>query len=145
MLHPSGTFLYDGALGLHAFSVDTTTGALTKLANSPFGSAMSDPTALNVAVDPLGQYVYATDFPGTLSGYALEAGTGKLIAVPGSPVEHLSQPYSVAVDPTGRFLYVGSDSGKVLQFAIERATGKPVPAGSTDVNGLQPEFLIIAP
>jgi 6-phosphogluconolactonase (cycloisomerase 2 family) len=145
VLHPSGKFLYDGALGLHAFSVDTTTGALAKLDNSPFGGAMSDPTALNVAVDPLGQYVYATDFAGTLSGYALEAVTGRLIAVPGSPIEHLSQPYSVAVDPTGRFVYVGSDSGKVLQFAIERATGKPVPGGSTDVNGLQPEILIIAP
>ncbi|HXU06745.1 MAG TPA: beta-propeller fold lactonase family protein [Polyangia bacterium] len=145
VLHPSGNYLYDGALGLHAFSVDTTTGALTKLANSPFGDAMSDPTAQNVAVDPLGQYVYATYFPGTLSGYALEPGTGRLMAVPGSPVDHLSQPYSVAVDPTGRFLYVGSDSGKVLQFAIERATGKPIAGGSTDVNGLQPEVLIIAP
>jgi len=145
VLHPNGKFLYGSAFGLHAFSVDATTGALMKLANSPFPGATSDPTALNVAVDPLGQYVYATDFAGTLSGYAVEAATGNLIAVPGSPVEHLSQPYSVAVDPTGRFVYMGSDSGKVLQFAIERATGKPVPAGSTDVNGLQPEVLIIAP
>jgi hypothetical protein len=82
-------------------------------------------------------------FAGTLSGYAVDAVTGKLAAVPGSPVEHVSQAYSVAVEAAGRFAYVGSDSGKVLQFAIERATGKPVAGGSTDVGGLQPELLII--
>jgi hypothetical protein len=76
-------------------------------------------------------------------GYAVDAVTGKLAAVPGSPVEHVSQAYSVAVEAAGRFAYVGSDSGKVLQFAIERATGKPVAGGSTDVGGLQPELLII--
>jgi DNA-binding beta-propeller fold protein YncE len=145
VLHPSGKFLYDGSLGLHAFTVEETSGALTKLESSPFLGAASDSTAVDVAVDPLGAYVYATDSIGKVSGYALEAVTGKLLPVPSSPIEHVSQPYSIAVDPSGRFVYVGSDSGMVLQYAIERATGQLLPGGTTDVSGLQPEILIIAP
>ena len=67
VLHPSGKFLYDGgafATGVHAFTVDAATGALTAIAGSPFPGANSDPTAIDVAVDPRGQYLYASDFLG---------------------------------------------------------------------------------
>ena len=77
---------------------------------------------------------------GALRGHAFEdavdAVTGKLVAVPGSPVEHVSQAYSVAVEAAGRFAYVGSDSGKVLQFAIERGNPGAVMCSYNKVNGI---------
>ena len=145
VLHPSGKFLYDGgafATGVHAFTVDPATGALTAIAGSPFPGANSDPTAIDVAVDPLGQYLYASDFLGTVTGYRIDASSGVLTPVPGSPFDARPSPYSLAVDPAGRFVYVGNDSGHVSVFSLDRATGAlaPVAGSPFEGGGLQPEL-----
>jgi 6-phosphogluconolactonase (cycloisomerase 2 family) len=146
VLHPGGKFLYDGgafATGVHAFTVDPATGALTAVAGSPFPGASSDPTAIDVAVDPRGQYLYASDFLGTVTGYRIDASSGVLTPVPGSPFNARPSPYSLAVDPAGHFVYVGNDdSGHVSVFSLDRATGTiaPVAGSPFEGGGPQPEL-----
>jgi 6-phosphogluconolactonase (cycloisomerase 2 family) len=151
VLHPSGKFLYDGgafATGVHAFTVDAATGALTAVAGSPFPGANSDPTAIDVAIDPRGQYLYASDFLGTVTGYRIDASSGVLTPVPGSPFNARPSPYSVAVDPAGRFVHVGNDDGgHISVFSLDRATGTitPVAGSPFEGGGLQPEFAFSSP
>ena len=98
-----------------------------------------------VAVDPRGQYLYASDFLGTVTGYSIDASTGAFAAVPGSPFNAQPLPYSVAVDPAGRFVYVGNDdSDEVSVFSLDRATGAltPITGSPFAARGLQPEIVV---
>lgn len=146
VMHPSGKFMYDGAFGLHAFSVDST-GTVSELSGSPHPGSNSDNTAVDVAVDPRGQYLYASDNLGTVTAYSIDA-TGAFGDVPHSPFDARPTPYSLAVDPAGGFVYVGNDdANQVSMFPLDRATGSlDVTAGSTfTVHGAQPEIVILAP
>ena len=145
---PSGDFLYIGSSGIAGFRIDSNSGALTALAGFPVAGGNSDSTAVDVAVDPRGRYLYATDFrgsPGTVNGYAIDAASGQLTAVPGSPFDGGFGPYSAAIDPAGRFVYVGNDDVNGLSvFSLDAATGTLAPiAGSPfTANGLQPEIAV---
>src|SRR5439155_1233376 len=66
-----------------AYSMDTTSGALTPVAGSPFPTGGS-PNGL--VVDQAESHVYATESqPNELSGFSIDASTGALTAIPGSP------------------------------------------------------------
>jgi 6-phosphogluconolactonase len=155
VFHPSGRFMYNAGPALNAFRVDAQTGSLTPLPGSPVVQGVgSDPTATTVAIDPRGYFLYvvATFTVGpladTVSGYAIDATTGALTPVPGSPFAAAPSPYSVAVDRDGRFLYVGNDdSGKVSAFSIDQTNGALVPVvGSPfQVPGIQPEIVTVRP
>ncbi|MFH1147247.1 MAG: beta-propeller fold lactonase family protein [Pseudomonadota bacterium] len=58
-----------------------------------------------------------------ISAYSINAGTGALTAVAGSPFATGSQPTSIAVDPTGKFVYVGGDWSGVSAYSINVGTG----------------------
>lgn len=75
------------------------------------------------------QFAYvANEDSNNVSGYKINAATGKLTPVAGSPfTTGTSGPTSVAVDPAGRFLYVTNQYAQdndVAGFSIDRATGK---------------------
>jgi 6-phosphogluconolactonase len=77
-----------------------------------------------VVVDPAGRFVYAA---GGATGTMLYAGTinactGVLTSVPGSPYSLTSQATALAVEGTGHFLYVASPSG-VLGASINASNG----------------------
>jgi 6-phosphogluconolactonase len=153
--HPSGSLMYSVGRALNGFRVDADTGALTALSDSPVVTGVgSDPTATTVAIDPRGRYLYvtATFVPGpladTVSGYAIDATTGMLAPVPGSPFPAAPFPYSVAIDRDGRFVYVGNDdSDLVSAFSIDQANGalKPVADSPFSAMGLQPEIVTVRP
>src|SRR5207253_1554158 len=77
-----------------------------------------------------------------VSGYTINATTGALTAIPGSPFPAGSTSSSVAVDPTGKFAYVGNYNSKnVAGYTINATTGfltaipgSPFPAGSTSAS-----------
>jgi 6-phosphogluconolactonase (cycloisomerase 2 family) len=144
VLHPNGQFLYVGSFNkLSGFLVDQDAGSLTPLPGFPTGGGNSDATAVDVALDPRGRYLYATDILGSVYGYAIDAGTGMLSALPGSPFDGGPLPYSVAVDPAGRFVYVGNDDANLLSvFSLDPVTGALAPIADSPftVNGLQPEI-----
>ncbi|MBV8068226.1 MAG: beta-propeller fold lactonase family protein [Candidatus Eremiobacteraeota bacterium] len=75
---------------------------------------------------PDGRFAYVINKgSGDLSAYRIDATTGMLKPVPGSPfaLDYSSfGPNGIVVDPTGRFAYVASDAG-VSAFSINAATG----------------------
>lgn len=122
---PSGDFLYTAGGGLNAFSIDGASGKLTLVDGSPFSlDIQSDPNAPNIAIDPQGQYLYATNFSLTrhVSGFSINQTTGALREVPASPLVS-SSPYSIAVDSTGGFVFVGIDGPELGVYSVARSTG----------------------
>jgi DNA-binding beta-propeller fold protein YncE len=76
-----------------------------------------------------------------VSAYAIDASSGTLTRVKGSPFGAGTAPYSVAVDPTGTFAYVpNAGSNNVSAFSIdasngvfEKVKGSPFEAGTGPV------------
>jgi 6-phosphogluconolactonase (cycloisomerase 2 family) len=148
VFHPNGQFIFKGGGSISAFRFDPTSGALAEVAGSPVPGGGSDPSAIDVAIDPRGQYLYAvTTSTGLLRGYAIDPDSGALVEVPGSPFPAGPFPYSVGVDPSGRFVYVGNDdAAEVSGFSIDRVTGtlSPLAQSAFVADGLQPEFAFVA-
>ena len=139
---PSGQFAYATNLrsnNISAYVIDATTGALSEIIGSPFGAGLD---ALGVAVDPTGQFAYVSNCgneslgcqassPGSVSAYTINASTGALTPVDGSPFAAGTTAASVAVDPMGQFVYVTNrDSGDVSGYSIDPATGALTSIGS---------------
>src|ERR1700680_659292 len=126
-----------GAPPLHAFSVNSMTGALSEVPGSPFAVG-SSPCC--IAVDPTGRFVYvANSTSNDIAGFSVSPSTGVLTPLPGSPFVTGNNPVALAVDPTGRFLYVsaytvmsfGLKSSDVYEYTIDSVTGVlAVAAGS---------------
>jgi len=146
-VHPNGNFLFDSSFGVHVLAIDPTTHGVHELSDSPRAGAQSDNQAVDIAVDPLGQYFYASSNLGTITAYRVDPTSAAFGPVEGSPYPEQGMPYSVAIDPTGRFAYVGNDDAdEIWAFAIERTSGKLQSIGPpVTVHGLQPEMVFIAP
>jgi len=127
-IDPDGKFVYvanqgmvGGSGNISAYAMDSSTGALTAVAGSPF-TAGSNPQF--VAIDPTGKFAYAAnEGSSNVSAYAINATTGALTAIPGSPFSALWRPSSIAFDPSGRFAYVTLSSNSVSAYAINATTG----------------------
>ena len=133
-----GKFLYVGMSGtvkanntVSAFSIDSTTGALTQIPGSPFTSG-SDPQGL--ATDPSGKFLYtANSNDNTVSAFTIEGSSGTLTPVSGSPFATQAAPAALAIDPAGQFLFVGESSTRGIEVLGIAATGGAVTtiSGST--------------
>ncbi|HLJ24673.1 MAG TPA: beta-propeller fold lactonase family protein [Candidatus Acidoferrales bacterium] len=84
---------------------------------------------------------------GTVSAYAVDANTGVLTLVPGSPFSAGLNPYSIALDPSSKFVYVANrDSNNVSAYAVNSATGALTPvSGSPFAAGLDPNSVAVDP
>jgi 6-phosphogluconolactonase len=132
---PSGRFLYLGNSVL-TYTIDTTTGALTMLPNQVLGNGVLLPT-----VDARGKFLYGA-FVDSVSAYTLNADTGALTAVAGSPFAAGKGAYAVTSDPSGTFLYVvnqenvaGANSVSAYTInpdsgALTAVAGSPFPTGA---------------
>ena len=110
-----------------AYAIDSTTGALTAVAGSPFGG--TPVTALTTA--PTGQVLYAIS-SNQVRGYSINGTTGALTPLSGFPVATpvcCTQFGALTVDPLGRFLFAGASSG-VSAYRIDAVT-----AALTTVSG----------
>jgi 6-phosphogluconolactonase len=140
---PSGHFVYVANAGsgnpnvpsVSACTIDASTGALTAVGGSPFATGGANTISVSVTVDPTGQFVYVANLSlvaqsGDISAFAINAGSGGLSAVTGSPFGggNVNTPNAVAVDASGRFAYVANGemigSSYVLSsFSINPSTG----------------------
>jgi 6-phosphogluconolactonase (cycloisomerase 2 family) len=128
------------------FSINSSSGALTAIANSPFSLGDTPPGGggLSAFVQG-GTYLYATDLnAGKVAGFLYDSTSGMLTAVPGSPFPAGSTPVqAVQVAPQASgplFLYVSNlnDSvGGISAFAINQQNGSltqilrsPFPTGA---------------
>jgi 6-phosphogluconolactonase (cycloisomerase 2 family) len=71
------------------------------------------------------QFVYAAgEGSPNISAFQLNATTGVLTAVPGSPFNGRSNPHALAVDPAGKFLFVANQTANNISvFAISQTSG----------------------
>jgi 6-phosphogluconolactonase (cycloisomerase 2 family) len=137
-----GEFLYIGMSGtvnanhtISAFSIDSTTGALTQIPGSPFTSG-NDPQGL--ATDPGGKLLYtANSKDNTLSAFTIDGSSGALTPISGSPFATQAAPAALAIDPAGQFLNVGESSTKGIEaLRVDAATGAVTPiSGSPFLSG----------
>jgi 6-phosphogluconolactonase (cycloisomerase 2 family) len=111
-IDPTGKFAYvpnqnstgSGFAGVFAFSINTTTGALT-----PVASYATSVGPSSIAFDPQGAFVYVACWGGPssnggLHSFAINGSTGALTQVAGSPF-HIAHSWAIAVNRAGTVLY----------------------------------------
>jgi 6-phosphogluconolactonase len=136
---------------VRAYQIDSSTGALTRLA--PDIAAGMAP--ISITVDPKGRFVYVVNSGAdSVSAYVINAATGALTAVPGSPFATGHLPNTVVIDPSGSFLYTADDgSDDVWGFAIDPSSGalavvpgSPFPTGNATSITIDPagKFVFVA-
>jgi 6-phosphogluconolactonase len=138
VVDPSGKFLFapdiDPPGGVFAFSIDSTSGALTAVPGSPFtfpGQTVLNSNPIGIVVDSTGHFVYVTlGATNQIAGFSIVNGTGALTPVPGSPFVAGDAPFLLAA--TGKFLYVTTALDHTVSgYSIESANGVLTPvAGS---------------
>ena len=131
-----------------AYTINATTGALTPVPGSPFAAGLNPVT---VTVHPSGQFAYVANAfnggIGDVSAYTINATTGALTPVPGSPFAAGLNPVTVRVHPSGQFAYVTNYfQNDVSAYIINATTGAltPVP-GSPFAAGLSPVSVTVHP
>ncbi|TMB31107.1 MAG: lactonase family protein [Deltaproteobacteria bacterium] len=156
-LDPAGRFLYVANTSdnsVSGFRV-APNGSLTEMAGSPFASGIT-PYEIKVAdsgkfaytanrdsddaagtdpraagADPSGRYLYVPNTTsGDVSAFSIDAKTGALAQIAGSPYPAGAGPLSIEIDESGRFVYVpNSGSNDVSVFRIDGATGRLATVG----------------
>jgi 6-phosphogluconolactonase (cycloisomerase 2 family) len=133
-----GRFLYVSnrlSASISAFSIDANTGALTPVAGSPFSGTGTLPAS--AVANPAGTLLYVTgtnlNFPitvsGTLSGFAINAGTGALTVASGGQINFLTETATVPVFSTaGDQLAISANtfpeaSGHIYAYRVNGSTG----------------------
>jgi 6-phosphogluconolactonase (cycloisomerase 2 family) len=140
----TGRFAYVSShSAINCYAVDATTGALTTLAGSPCDSGV----LTGVAVDPSGNFAYATlSASGEVRAYAINGSTGVLAAIADSQLNGGGvNPVDIVVDPSDRFVYMANYGGSISAFKIDPATGgltavsgSPFPTAPAIVSGQVP-------
>ena len=156
VVDPMGRFVYVAnadSNNVSAYTINASTGALTPVAGSPFGAG-TEP--LGVAIDPSGKFAYVTNAgdryrrrgnAADVSAYTINASTGALTPVAGSPFGAQKDLIGAAVAPTGKFLYVTDPTeGEVSAYKINATNGalKRV-KGSKVGAGYFPYYMEVAP
>ena len=134
---PSSKFLFVAnyfSSDISAFTINSTMGALTPVAASPFATEFGMDS---IAIDPTGKFLYGvTGNSENLWAYSIDS-TGALTPLTGTPTAIApsgTASDSVVIDPSGSYLYVtnrDSSSARLYGFARDTTTGGIAPlAGS---------------
>ena len=148
---PSGKFAYVANSGLgtvSGYTIDSSTGALTSIAGSPFAGGIFELGLRSMTVDPSGKFAYVANNANgnNVLGYMINPSTGALTPITGSPFIVGSLTEFVAVDPSGRFAYFADEDGTVSGQTIDPSTGALTPiAGSPFSAGSQPISVAVDP
>jgi len=140
---PSGKFLYaaTGTNGIEVLSVSST-GVLALVDQQ----ASVTGNLSNLAISPNGKFLFAVDDDATVSAYTIDAVTGKLALIAGSPFAAGDQPSTIAVDPSGRFVYAANQgSNDISAFSINADGSLTAITGSPFVTGVQPLQITVDP
>jgi len=142
---PTGKFAYiastkyDRSGYVSAYTINASTGALTPVAGSPFAAGIG---AISIAVDPSGKFAYVANCltnnewtADYVSAFMVNATTGALTPVAGSPFAAELGSHSVVVDFSGKFAYVANmNSGNISAFTINASTGALTPVPGSPFN-----------
>ena len=150
VITPGGRYLYQNdvdrnddlfptSVQLAGFSTDAATGALSPVPGNPLTLTTPSPSTTSgtgpMAIDPTGKFLYVgyqfvvlnVGDDGGLAAYSIDAASGALTVVPGSPFGVGGVPSSVAIDASGRFLIVSifplGGGSRLAVFSIDPGTG----------------------
>ena len=148
---PGGVFMYERRLSvlylslaappgpsppapsIAAFSLNSTTGALTPLAGSPYNS---NGATLFPWLHPSGKFLYQVNGSnGTLQRYSINQTSG-VPTLAGDVTTPADVPFILLPDPSGRYAYVTSTAGaNVSSYSVDQTTGaltlvNTLPAGA---------------
>jgi 6-phosphogluconolactonase len=133
-MDPAGGYLYvmnTGSNNISVFSIDTTSGALTQVPNSPVQIGLPP---LNMQLTPAGNFLYVTaagQQDGYIAGFSVSGGVLTSI---GAPISSDGiNPNGLAIDPTGTYLYAANTSSPSISIfsigssgALSEVTGSPL-------------------
>ena len=139
-MDPAGSFLYvmnAGSSNISVFSIDSGSGALTQITNSPSSIGL---TPLNMQLSPSGSFLFVSVAGGTagtnngsVAAYSVNGGALSLLGVTSTGGVN---PYGLAIDPSGTYLYAanyGSNSISVFTIgssgSLAEVQGSPIAAG----------------
>lgn len=107
--------------------IDSATGALTPVTNSPFATGKGPSSVFS---DPAGKFLYVTDsIDNNVSGYTIDPAAGTILPSSGSPFAAGSGPASIGVDISGSFAFVANrSSNNVSSYNIAPTDGSLTPA-----------------
>ncbi len=130
---PNGQVLYAISDNqIRGYTINSATGALTLISGFPVATPSCCTYYTGLTVDPLGRFLYAAaSSGGGISAYRIDAVTGTLTAVTGSPFASATgtSTYGLSSDAAGKFLYASryantsGNPGTVVAFAINQTTG----------------------
>lgn len=147
-IHPSGKFAYASNAGddtISEYTIDSRTGALAAISGSPLPvppttTPLTGFSILPVVIDPSGKLAFVGNptvswpqsgppQPDNLDVYSIDATSGGLTEIPGSPLSTGSDlPEIVAVNPSDTFVYIvngdwqiGADQCSISVFRINLA------------------------
>jgi hypothetical protein len=131
--------------GVLAFTINPSTGVLSAVPGSPFAiGSNSNPVSVGqIAVDPSGNFVYVTlPATGQVAGFSIDAASGLLTPVPGSPFAAESGAFAIAVHSAGvnsLYLFVANRmANSISGYSINATTGvlTPVPSSPFAATGV---------
>ena len=118
-----------GDATLSAYSINSSTGALTVLPGSPIPVPGAG-QLYETKIDPSGKFLYVLDdsSPGKVYAFSINGSTGSLTAVTGSPFAAGNGSQSLAFDATGSYLYVANLSDNTISgYSLNVSTGALTP------------------
>ena len=133
-MDPAGSYLYVANTltnNISVFSIDSSNGMLTQLANSPFAIGLPP---LNMQVTPSGNFLYVTtsgDPDGFIFGFSVNAGVLTSLGAPSSSFG--INPNGIVIDPAGSYLYAANTSSNTISIfsigssgALTEVPGSPL-------------------
>jgi 6-phosphogluconolactonase (cycloisomerase 2 family) len=149
---PDGRFLYipdEAEAEVYGYTVSQTDCTLAPIAGSPF-AVPGGPFTDSAVVDPSGQFLYVTvdKTPGFVSGFKIDANSGALTVIAGSPFAAGNSPDSVIVHPSGKFLYAANyEDNTISGYTIDPTTGvlTPIAGSPFALGGSGPDAITMHP
>jgi len=121
------------------FDIDGATGALTQVTHSPFSDFGGQHNG--IAVHPSGKFIYVTSQPVGLIALQIDATSGTLAPIAGSPFGDVIQ-LLPTIDPEGFYLYTFGNQNLYV-YSIDQASGalkeipgSPFPSNAQSLTGL---------
>jgi 6-phosphogluconolactonase len=149
---PDGTAAYGYSVSM--YSVNSCTGAFTPTSPASVATGYSYPQqgAEEMAVDPLGRFLYVANLVSnvsdlsTISMYTIDSATGVLTPTTPATVPTGWCPQEIAIDPQGRFVYTAnSNDSSVSMFTVDQTSGVLTPTSPATVSTLVPNELLSDP
>lgn len=128
-IDPKGRFLYVDTASTNkewGFAINSTTGSLSPVPNTPFTIqrqlpvAGKEPVNLNSLVDPAGQRLFVVDnINARVNVFTIDQGNGGITLQGVTTLTQFVELFAPAMDPKGRFLYVGAfNDDTITGFSI---------------------------